>query len=127
MTKTNTTTTAPTTAATCLCGCGQEVNSVYRPGHDAKHVSILLAELYDALRSEWAQDEDKFVELYMERYRKLSGALAVKFHNALVRRMYRDFDRWSDKVNKGKGAVAPFSFHPDDMAHRLSRTSRGVA
>lgn len=34
-----------TAALTCLCGCGQETSAKanYRPGHDAAHVSILLA------------------------------------------------------------------------------------
>lgn len=33
--------------STCLCGCGQETSakSYYRPGHDASHVSILLADI----------------------------------------------------------------------------------
>lgn len=27
----------------CLCGCGAEVKKTYRPGHDAKHVSVLIS------------------------------------------------------------------------------------
>lgn len=32
----------------CLCGCGQDVTNNYRPGHDARHVSQCLDELFNA-------------------------------------------------------------------------------
>lgn len=42
---TATTTTRPTTSHACTCGCGLPVSrkALYRPGHDAKHVSLVVA------------------------------------------------------------------------------------
>lgn len=48
-TKTNTT---QTPVNTCACGtCGQQVGpkATYRPGHDARHVSVLVATLQNSI------------------------------------------------------------------------------
>ena len=111
----------------CTCGCGIETKSTYRPGHDAKHVSILLAGIF-ARRNEWGiEGEDLLIELAEDARAQLpSTALKVKFNNAFARRIHREFDSWSDKVNRGKNPQAPFSFHPDDFFARYSRV-RGAA
>jgi hypothetical protein len=43
-----------TNAGQCLCGCGETpaAKSNYRPGHDARHVSILLQDLKNAAADE---------------------------------------------------------------------------
>ena len=67
--------TLATSGNECKCGCGQTAESVYRQGHDAKHVSILLSYLDAGL----IEREDAMAALP-------TTALKVKLNNALARR-----------------------------------------
>lgn len=69
-------------SAFCLCGCYQETSakSFYRPGHDARHVSNLIAELYNSI-----QDGQGISQEMIDSSAKSlpSLALKVKFQNAM--------------------------------------------
>ncbi len=120
----------------CACGCGLPTGkSLYRPGHDAKHVSVLVADFF-ANRESWRSTEDQFVqELLGRRDHLTSYALKNKFIAAVNRRTYKEFDRWANQINRAKGnpereakIVAPFEFHPDDAwAHVSSKNTVYVA
>lgn len=102
----------------CFCGCGTPIASakaIYRPGHDAKHVSVLLAEIF-AQRWAWYDSEDELVALFIQTANRLpSGALRVKLNNAFANRIYREFDKWSAAAEKNQDAKAPFAWHPDEF------------
>ncbi|MFJ4225504.1 hypothetical protein [Microbacterium sp. NPDC089695] len=44
--------TATEVSTGCNCGCGEAIGrrALYRPGHDAKHVSRLVAELFNTIQ-----------------------------------------------------------------------------
>src|SRR5699024_1700116 len=82
----NTTTETKSNLLVCKCGCGQGLNntvSTYRPGHDAKHVSVLVSYLFtnkDALSS----GEDFFAQSFLYHRKQLpSIALQNKFTRAV--------------------------------------------
>ncbi|WP_341998586.1 hypothetical protein MRBLWH7_000350 [Microbacterium sp. LWH7-1.2] len=68
----------------CACGCGQEVGkrAMYRPGHDARHVSVLVAELFNTI-----QDGGKVTKQMIASSAKSlpSAALQAKFTRAAER------------------------------------------
>lgn len=64
--------TTTTTAVACKCGCGRPTGSTYAPGHDAKHVSLMIQEVL-------AGDTDREAA----RAQLPSMALRIKFDNAL--------------------------------------------
>ena len=73
--------------AACACGCGLEANRVYRPGHDAKHVSWQLAQLkagtYDGSRG--------FLDAVMALRGELPTiALRNKFVRAVTRAVHQE-------------------------------------
>jgi hypothetical protein len=72
-TTTTTTTTATTTATGCKCGCGRPTNNTYAPGHDARHVSLMIKEVMDKGTSREAA-----------RAQLPSVALQIKFDNAIT-------------------------------------------
>ena len=67
--------TLATSSNECKCGCGQTAENVYRQGHDAKHVSILLSYLDAGL-----------IEREAAMAALPTTALKVKLNNALARR-----------------------------------------
>lgn len=73
-----------TTGHFCGCGCMQVITSkaTYRPGHDASHVSMLLAELFNEV-----QDGRKVTKSMIDAQAKAlpSEALQNKFKNAAHR------------------------------------------
>lgn len=119
--------TAGVDSNSCFCGCGTPTSSAkafYRPGHDAKHVSVLLAEIF-AQRKVWHDSEDELVALFIQTSAQLpSGALRVKLNNAFAKRMYREFDKWHVAAEKNVDAWTPFSFHPDDFFAVLRNEER---
>lgn len=68
----------------CNCGCGETVGrrAIYRPGHDAKHVSRLVAELFNTI-----QDGGKVTPAAIASTAKSlpSAALQAKFRRAAER------------------------------------------
>ena len=77
MTKTTTAQTATKSYSPCFCGCGFLAGgeSLYKQGHDAKHVSVLLS--YVAAGTHTVDEAKAALP---------STALQVKLHNALARR-----------------------------------------
>ena len=77
MTETQTTKTTTKSYSPCFCGCGFLAGgkSLYKQGHDAKHVSVLLS--YVAAGTHTADEAKSLLP---------STALQVKLHNALARR-----------------------------------------
>ena len=63
--------------APCHCGCGLVASSgsLYKPGHDAKHVSVLISYIAAGITT---VDQAKA--------QLPTGALRVKLHNALARK-----------------------------------------
>ena len=78
---TSTTTTAAGSVL-CKCGCGLTTSNVYRPGHDAKHVSILL----EAVLSGATTREEARKELP-------SAALQIKLDSAVANAIARHEER----------------------------------
>nr|WP_157797292.1 hypothetical protein [Microbacterium barkeri] len=80
----NTKATATEISTGCNCGCGEAVGrrAVYRPGHDAKHVSRLVAELFNTI-----QDGGKVTPAAITSAAKSlpSAALQAKFRRAAER------------------------------------------
>lgn len=118
MTKNTKNLTAGVDSNSCYCGCGtptSSARSIYRPGHDAKHVSVLLAEIF-AQRKVWHDSEDELVALFIQTASRLpSGALRVKLNNAFAKRIYREFDKWHAAAEKNRDAETPFAWHPDEF------------
>ena len=92
MTKTTKTQTATKSYSPCFCGCGLLAGSksLYKQGHDAKHVSVLLSYVTVGTHT---LDEAKA--------QLPSTALQVKLHNALARRN-RKQAKTANKAPKGK-------------------------
>ena len=63
------------TGTNCLCGCGEIAKGTYRPGHDARHVSILIGAVLDGYTSPTTAREEL-----------PSLALRNKFDQALANR-----------------------------------------
>lgn len=110
MTETTTLDAGANTANECKCGCGQTAENVYRQGHDAKHVSILLS--YIA-----AGDVSREAAMAV----LPTTALKVKLNNALARRQRiaaeqaerkaaREAARAARKTGKAKKAEAEPSY-----------------
>jgi len=75
----NNTTSTPAQSVACNCGCGEVVKNAYRPGHDARHVSILVSNWIRAYEvSEGAATHE--VDDAMRRLP--SAALKAKYLNA---------------------------------------------
>ena len=68
----------------CNCGCGEAIGrrAIYRPGHDAKHVSQLVAELFNTI-----QDGGKITPAAITSAANSlpSAALQAKFRRAAER------------------------------------------
>lgn len=77
-------TTATETARPCTCGCGLGITTkaLYKPGHDAKHVSVLVAELLNTI-----QDGGKVTKqtIAAQAKRLPSEALRAKYQRAAAR------------------------------------------
>lgn len=126
----NTQSTATKTVPTCLCGCGLPLGgkSSYRPGHDAKHVSQLLAVVKEETKKN-VSTADEFASLVGTAAGQLtSAALRAKLNSAVVRWMYKSFDadiakdEKSAKKNGESGSthVWTINFHPDDVTLAVS-------
>ncbi len=80
----NTKATAASTAHACTCGCGLPITTkaLYKPGHDARHVSVLVAELFNTI-----QDGGKVTKQMIATSAKAlpSAPLQAKFHRAAER------------------------------------------
>lgn len=80
----NTKATASEISTGCNCGCGEAIGrrASYRPGHDAKHVSRLVAELFNTI-----QDGGKVTPAMLTSAAKSlpSAALQAKFRRAAER------------------------------------------
>ncbi|WP_244093474.1 hypothetical protein [Microbacterium sp. 3H14] len=80
----NTKATATEISTGCNCGCGEAVGrrAIYRPGHDAKHCSKLVAELFNTI-----QDGGKVTPTAITSAAKSlpSAALQAKFRRAAER------------------------------------------
>lgn len=80
----NTKATATEVSTGCNCGCGEAIGrrAIYRPGHDAKHVSRLVAELLNTI-----QDGGKLTPAMITSAAKSlpSAALQAKFRRAAER------------------------------------------
>lgn len=76
--------TATEVSTGCNCGCGEAIGrrAIYRPGHDAKHVSRLVAELFNT-----TQDGGKITPAAITSAAKSlpSAALQAKFRRAAER------------------------------------------
>lgn len=70
------------TAKTCNCGCGAEVNRRYRPGHDAKHKSALVTGLRSADWRLAAACADALAELGWTGHAKPEHLQAVPYRDA---------------------------------------------
>lgn len=127
----NTQSTATKTVPTCICGCGLPLGgkSSYRPGHDAKHVSQLLAVVKEETKKNITTAEE-FVSLVGTAAEQLtSSALRAKLNSAVVRWMYKTFDsdiakdeKSAKKNPQGVGSTHKWtiSFHPDDVTLAVS-------
>lgn len=75
-----------TEARTCTCSCGEPLGpkATYRPGHDARHVSMLLGGLYNVI-----QDGGKVTQRMIDAEAKAlpSEALQRKLRKAAERMM----------------------------------------
>jgi len=114
----NTTDTKTADVKTCKCGCGRAVTGNYRPGHDAKHVSVLIAELWSnpQWRSPETGDVATAAAMTMTAYRNLpSVPLQVKFNNALARKIETEWTRFCNLTSKGREAHCVFGWHPDEF------------
>lgn len=115
MSDTTTKTSAPakdtTPLAKCLCGCGQTVSNrkaFYRPGHDARHVSVLVADLRKA-------DERGIIDVKGDGYKSAfetlpSEALKEKFGNAVHNsneKMQAKVDRQDAKIRRQTNGKDP--------------------
>ena len=98
----NTATETKNNLLVCKCGCGQPLAntaSTYRPGHDAKHVSVLISYLFtnkDALSS----GEDFFAQSFLHHRKQLpSIALQNKFTRVVFNRLEKDAKLKTPKIN----------------------------
>src|SRR5690625_110633 len=95
----NITTETKSNLLVCKCGCGQGLNntvSTYRPGHDAKHVSVLVSYLFtnkDALSS----GEDFFAQSFLYHRKQLPS---IALQNKFTR------DRKSTRLNSSHVAIS---------------------
>lgn len=110
-----------TTAGNCRCGCEQPVSSrsLYRQGHDAKHVSNLLAATKEVAHTE--HDISGFEEFVRTATAKLpTDRLQAKYTSAVTRWLYSQFDRDANQDRRSDGHHAYwFSFHPDDVLQHM--------
>ncbi len=109
----------------CKCGsCGQQVTgkAIYRPGHDAKHVSFLLTLVWESpeFRNGSTGDVEGPVKMTKAAIGHLpTPALQTKFTNALSRKIDKEWDRYSAKVNTNADAGCHFGWHPDEFWHAM--------
>ena len=104
----NITTETKSNLLVCKCGSGQGLNntvSTYRPGHDAKHVSVLVSYLFtnkDALSS----GEDFFAQSFLYHRKQLpSIALQNKFTRAVFNLLEKDAKLKTPKINLDKQEI----------------------
>lgn len=91
------------TPGECLCGCGTPSYSNYRPGHDAKHVSVQFKKL---------QDLDLYTSGAQAETNKIFAELAS---DALRAKLGRMVDNSKDGLYNGfgdAGIEVPFSENP---------------
>ena len=95
-----------TPAGYCRCNCGQTTGpkAIYRPGHDAVHVSVLLADLIQ-------HDEFDMVETYKKEFP--SDALRIKFQRAVDNFLTK-------KAPKAKKADSPLEYD-DTTEYKVGR------
>lgn len=127
----NTTQTATTeiNAKTCNCGCKAPVGkkSIYRPGHDAKHVSIIIDSLWNNV--EWTEgttgESDSAVSMTVAAYGVFpTTALQTKFINALSRKIDKEWSKYctaslSKSAKIREQASCKFGWHPDEFYYGL--------
>lgn len=106
------------TTTTCKCGCGQRTTSgsTYRPGHDAKHVSMLIKTLWDldAFRGNDAPAAAITTQTALATLP--SSALKTKFMAALTRKVEKEWARFTAQSARGaEKAVCHFGWHPDEF------------
>lgn len=68
----------------CLCGCNRMARHRYRPGHDAKHVSKLVARIM-------ASDDAHKLRIFESEVAELSPALQDKLYQTLQTAEAREF------------------------------------
>lgn len=105
MTKTTATQTKSLNACTCGCGFTAGAKSLYKQGHDAKHVSVLLSYVTAGTHT---VDEAKA--------QLPSTALQVKFHNALARYTAKA------EAKQAKGAKRTKKFVDPEQCDRCGET-----
>lgn len=106
----------------CRCGCGAQTltpQARYIPGHDARHVSVLISRFMDDLQHAELATNDSKARDRMDHYARqlTSPALQLKFTNAISRRVHSLHNKWADKYNAGKAEKddAPITWHPDEL------------
>lgn len=99
----------------CKCGCGAEVNKNYRPGHDARHVTNLVNELFDR-SPEWEFSVEIFDKIIQELQDQLpTERLANKFTNAAERKLFSRYQSNEAKFARGvKDAQHDMDWNPHD-------------
>ena len=104
MTETQTTKTTTKSYSPCFCGCGFLAGgkSLYKRGHDAKHVSVLLS--YIAAGTHTVDEAKAALP---------SPALRVKLHNALARQARRQ------EAKANKAPRKPRMVEPREMASEV--------
>lgn len=114
------TTEAKETAATntCRCGCGQEVANHYRPGHDARHVSQLVRDLFAGMATDETAPDDPeayYAQVATHLAALPTEALRAKYVTATNNRAQKEYDRWHAQTQRGLTVTALFGWHPEDV------------
>lgn len=122
-------------ATACNCGCKTPVGkkSIYRPGHDAKHVSIVIDGLWN--HEDWCEgtsgDCGSAVDMTIAAYNVFpTAALKAKFVNALSRKVDKEWSKYctaslSKSAKIREQASCQFGWHPDEYYFGLS--DNGIA
>lgn len=116
----------------CLCGCKQDTTSKvnYRPGHDAKHVSILRDVILQSAAGYNGRNADKTAKTVAAAFQSLpSDALRLKLATAI-----ENYDRGGLANSLGDmGVAVPFGENPAlakvrnaEEADRVQGTDEGI-
>lgn len=93
--------TTANTAHACTCGCGLPITTkaLYKPGHDARHVSVLVAELFNTI-----QDGGNVTKQMIASSAKAlpSAPLQAKFFRAADRLVAKQTEAAQTKVEAAK-------------------------
>src|SRR5699024_718330 len=104
----NTTTETKSNLLVCKCGCGQGLNntvSTYRPGHDAKHVSVLGACSFTN-RAALTSGDDFFAQSFLNPRKQLpSIALQKKFTRPVFTPLEKDANPKAPRITLDKQEI----------------------